>query len=149
MNVQGTKMYVTDVPATAWADCAAAKTALKAGKQVTCVQSYGELSRSRDIKEYSCQDSNESDAAGGKMKYGDFALDLLLDPDNKDGQKALFDAMESNTPIVAGFESPTGSIVWSKAIVSGDTIGLPDGGKYTYKINLFPYGGFNRCPAKP
>ena len=148
MNVQNTQLYVVDVPATAWADCTAAVTAIKAGKKAECIQAFGELSRTRDVKEYSCQDSNGSDKAAGKIAYGDITIGLLLDPENKTGQEALFNAMENNTAVVVGFESPEGSIIWTEALVTGDKIGMPDGGRYLYDVTISPYGGFNRCPKK-
>jgi len=156
VNVQGTQTYITDVPTTPWADCDAAVTALLAGKKATCIQAYGDLERTRDITEYSCQDSNNSEKAAGKISYGDITISLLLDTADTEGQKLLFDAMENNTPVAVGFESPNkptsgtsknGDIIWTNCVLAGDKIGYPDGGKITYELTLSPYGGFNRCPA--
>ena len=153
VNVQGTQVYILDVPATAWTDCDKAVTAILAGKKATCIQAFGDLSRTRDIVEYSCQDNNNSSKAAGKISYGDFDLGLLLDTTDKTGQEALFNAMESNTPIVIAFEAPnkaatsgkSGDIIWTEAVIAGDKIGLPENGKYLYDVTISPYGGFTRC----
>ena len=154
VNVQGTSVYILDVPATAWTDCDKAVTAiLTSGKKASCLQAMGDLSRSRDIVEYSCQDNNNSSKAAGKISYGDFDLGLLLDTTDKTGQEALFNAMEANTPIIIAFEAPnkagstgkSGDIIWTEAVIAGDKIGYPENGKVTYDVTISPYGGFTRC----
>jgi hypothetical protein len=153
-NVQGTKTWITAVPATAWATPAAAVTALKAGKQALCTQALGDLVRTRAITEYSCIDTNSSSKSAGKMSYGDFDIELLFDPLDVAGQDALFDAMEANTPVAIGFESPyasgtNGVMVYTNAYVAGDTISRPVDGLVGYKVTVAPYGGYFRCPAAP
>jgi len=49
INVQGTKTYILDVPATDFADCTAAITAIHAGKEIACTQALGDLIRQRAI----------------------------------------------------------------------------------------------------
>ena len=159
IDVQGTKTYITDVPATAWADCTEAITAIQAGDEALCPQSLGDLARSRAVTEYSCISSNDSMKSTGKMTYGDFAIELLFDPADAAGQLALFTAMENNTPIILAMESPnaditlgevgaSGDIVWTEAKVSGDTISYPVDGLVGYNVTLAPYGGFLRCATQ-
>jgi len=156
INVQGTKTYILPVPSTPWADCTAAITAIQAGAEALCPQSLGDLTRSRPVTEYSCISSNDSRKSTGKISYGDFSMELLFDPTDAAGQKALFDAMENNTPIILGLESPNkdagfsdgnGDIIWTEALVSGDGISFPADGLVGYSITLAPYGGYNRCAA--
>ena len=156
IDVQGTKTYILDVPTSDWADCPAAIAAIQAGAEALCPQSLGDLARSRAVTEYACISSNDTKKATGKMTYGDFAIELLFDPADAAGQTALFDAMEANTPIIIAMESPnadisigetgaSGDIVWTEALVSGDTISFPVDGLVGYNVTLSPYGGFVRC----
>ena len=156
VNVQGTKTFILDVPVTAFADCTEAITAIRLGDEALCPQSLGDLARSRAVTEYSCISSNDSTKATGKMTYGDFTIELLFDPLDAAGQLALFTAMEENNPIIIAMESdnadvstgPTdasGDIVWTEALVSGDTLAYPVDGLVGYSVTLAPYGGFNRC----
>ena len=151
IDVQLTKTYiVAPVPETDWADCTTAIAAIQAGSEVLCPQALGELTRSRDITEVSCMSSNDSVKAAGKITYGDFTVEMLFDSEDTSGQKALTDAFEANTPVIIGVESPdsagtSGTIIWTKAIVSGDAIAFPDGGKVGYTVTVSPYGGFNKC----
>jgi len=156
VNVQGTKTFILDVPAVAFADCTAAITAIRLGDEALCPQSLGDLARSRAVTEYSCISSNDSTKATGKMTYGDFAIELLFDPLDTAGQLALFTAMEANNPIIIAMESDnadislgetdaSGDIVWTEALVSGDTMSYPVDGLVGYNVTLAPYGGFNRC----
>ena len=150
-DVQGTKTYILDVPATAWTDCSAAITAIQSGAEALCPQSLGDLTRSRNVTEYSCISSNDSRKSTGKITYGDFTIELLFDPSDAAGQKALYDAMENNTPIILAMESPAttgnGDIVWTEALVSGDSISYPVDGLVGYSVTLAPYGGYTRCAA--
>lgn len=157
IQVQGTKTYiVAPVPGTDYTDCTAAITGIQAGAECLCPQSLGDLARSRAVTEYSCISSNDSSKSTGKLTYGDFSIELLFDPADVAGQKELFDAMEDNTPIIIAMESPnadisvgdtgaSGDIVWTEALVSGDTMSFPVDGLVGYNVTLAPYGGFNRC----
>ena len=160
INVQGTKTWVADVPGTPWADCAAAIAGLQAGAEALCTQSLGDLTRTREITEYGCISSNSSFKSAGKMSYGDITIELLFDNDDTAGQAALLAAMENNTPVALGFEAddadvsagPTGAsgtIVWTNALISGDTINYPTGGLIGYSVTLSAYGGYNRCAMVP
>jgi len=151
-NTQNTTTYILDVPATPWADCTEAITAIQLGSEALCPQSLGDLSRTRNITEYSCISSNDSVKASGKMSYGDFNIELLFDADDAAGQKELFDAIEENTPIILALEASdmasggtSGTIIWTEAIVSGDTIAFPVDGKLGYNVTISPYGGYSRC----
>ena len=150
IDVQGTKTYILAVPSTPWASCTAAATAILAGDEALCPQSLGDLARTRNITEYSCISSNDSRKSAGKISYSDFSIELLFDPEDAKGQKALYDAMENNTPIIIAMESPNkgtanGDIVWTEALVSGDTISYPVDGLVGYNVTMSPYGGYSRC----
>ena len=156
VDVQGTKTYIVDVPASEWADCTAAISAIHSGKEALCPQSLGDLARTRAVTEYSCISNNESVKSTGKISYADFTIELLFDPDDTAGQKALYDAMENNTAIIlameadnadtsAGTNGASGDIVWTKARVSGDTLSYPVDGLVGYSVTIAPYGGYVRC----
>jgi hypothetical protein len=56
--------------------------------------------------------------------------------------------MESpNADTSGGTNGASGDIVWTEALVSGDTISYPADGLVGYNVTLSPYGGFNRCGA--
>ena len=158
IDVQGTKTFILDVPATPFASCTAAVAAIIGGAEALCPQSLGDLARSRAVTEYSCISNNDSRKSTGKITYGDFSIELLFDPTDTVGQKKLFDAMENNKPVIIGMESPnadisggttgaSGDIVWTEALVSGDTISFPADGLVGYNVTLSPYAGYNRCPG--
>ena len=149
-DVQGTKTYIVDVPATKWADCAAAVTALEAGAEALCTQSIGNLTRSRDITEYGCMSSDESTKSAGSIKYGDTTIELLFDNDDATGQAALLKAFDDNESVIIGFKHSDGkTIVWSEGVLAGDEIAYPADGKVGYSVTVSWYGGFNRCTTTP
>jgi len=157
VDVQGTKTWiVSPLPADSeLADCTKAVAAIHGGKEALCPQTLGELTRSREVTERGCISSNDSVKAAGKMSYGDIAIELLFDPTDAAGQKALLDAFEANTPVLIAFEAPNkpattgknGTIVYTKAMITGDGIAFPANDVIGYNVTLSPYGGFNRCPA--
>ena len=158
INVQNTQTYILDVPATPWADCTAAVTAILAGKKIGCTQALGDLVRTRAITEYSCIDSNSSSKAAGVISYSDFDIEMLFDPEDTAGQGALLTAFNDNKPIIFAYESPdidtsvgttgaSGTIVWTNAVLSGDAISYSKDGKVGYKVTVSPYGGFSICKA--
>ena len=158
IDVQGSKLFVIPVPSTPFADCTEAVTALKAGAEVICPLTLGEMSRTRPITELGCISSDETLKVAGKLSYGDFTTEMLLDETDVAGQKVLYDAMNDNTPIIIGIESPdmddtlgttdgNGTVVWTECLVSGDTISYPDGSKVGYSVTLSPFNGFNRCSS--
>jgi len=154
LNSQGTKIYVIDVPATAWADCTAAVTAVQAGKLVGCPQSLGELSETRTVTEYKCLSSNDSAKALGAISRGSLEIGLLLDPDDAAGQKALVDAFASNTEVIIGIELPdasaptgkNGTIYWFKAGVSGVGTAIEQDAAISYKVTLEISSAITVCP---
>ena len=160
IDVQGTTTWIADVPTTPWADCTEAIAGLKAGKEALCPQTLGDLTRTREIQEYSCISNNESVKAAGKMSYGDFTIELLFDNDDTEGQMKLYLALENNEPIMLGLEASdadtsageldaSGTIVWTESLVSGDGISYPENGLVGYSVTLSPYGGYFRCAMVP
>ena len=152
IDVQGTKTWIADVPATPWADCTEAVTGLLAGVEALCPQTLGDLTRTREIQEYGCISNNKSFKSAGKMSYGDFTLELLFDEGDTAGQQKLYDALEDNTPIILGLESPdsggvSGTIIWTEGLVSGDGVSYPENGLVGYSVTISPYGGYYRCSA--
>jgi hypothetical protein len=156
LNSQGTKVYVLDVPATAWTDCTAAATAILAGKLVGCPQSLGDLSETRSVTEYKCLSSNESAKALGGISRGSLEIGLLLDPTDAAGQKALKDAFASNKTIVVGIELPNkpttgtpknGTIFWFEASVSGVSTGIAMDAAISYTVTLEISSAITECPA--
>ena len=156
VDVQGTKTWiVSPMPADSeLVSCSKAITAIHGGKEALCPQTLGELTRTREVTERGCISSNDSVKAAGKMSYGDISLELLFDPTDAAGQAALLAAFEANTPVLIAFEAPdkpasgtNGTIVWTKAMITGDGIAFPANDVIGYNVTLSPYGGFNRCPA--
>lgn len=154
VQVQGTTTWILDVPGTPYADCTAAIAGIQAGDQALCPQTLGDLARTRTVTEYSCISTNLSSKATGKISYADFTIELLFDPSDTAGQLALYTAMEDNTPVIIAMESPyddtvygSGDLVWTEALVSGDTLAYPVDGLVGYSVTLAPYGGYNRCAA--
>ena len=157
IDVQGTKTWIlAPVPAdSVMTPCGKAVTEIHKGKEALCPQTLGELTRTREVTERGCISSNDSVKAAGKMSYGDITLELLFDPKDAAGQKVLLDAFEANTPILIAFEAPNaptpgsgnGTIVWTKAMVTGDGIAFPANDVIGYNVTMSPFGGFNRCPA--
>ena len=155
INSQGTKVYVVDVPTTAWADCTAAVAAIKAGKVVGCPQSLGEISETRSVTEYKCLSSNETAKALGAISRGSLEIGLLLDPTDAAGQKALKDAFANNTEVVVGIELPNqitastgnGTVYWFKASVSGVSTGIAMDAAISYTVTLEISSGVTECAA--
>ena len=162
LNSQGTKVYVVSpVPSTTpiFADCAAAVTAIKAGKLVGCPQSLGDLSETRSSTEYKCLSSNESVKALGGISRGSLELGLLLDPDDTAGQAELKAAFTANTPVIIGIELPNdptaltmtdgnGTIYWFVASVSGVSTGIAMDAAISYSVTLEISSSITECPAK-
>ncbi len=154
INSQGTKVYVVDVPSTAWADCTAAVAAIKAGDLIGCPQSVGDLSETRPTTEYKCLSSNETVKALGAISRGSIEIGLLLDPNDTTGQKKLKDAFKSNTPVVIGVELPdmpdagtNGTIYWFVGGVSGVSTGIPIDSAITYTVTIEIASELTECPA--
>ena len=160
IDVQLSKVYVLDVPVATWALCNEAVPAILAGNQCLCPTTIGDLGRTRAVTETSCISSNESIKSGGRMSYSDYTLELLFDPLDVAGQTYLKEALDNNTPLILGVEGSdrdttlgdvgvSGTIVWTEAIVAGDTIAYPADGKIGYTVTVSPFGGYTMCPAVP
>jgi len=159
IDSQGTKIWIVDQPATAWADCSAATTALLAGKQVGCPQSIGDITETRSVNEIKCLSSNASVKSLGAISRGSIAIDMLYDPDDAKGQAALRDAFVHATPIVIGIElsnnkTPSaatkkgnGTIYYFNALISGVTTGIAQDSAVVYKVTIEIAGEIMTCPA--
>ena len=156
LNSQGTMVYVVDKPATDWADCTAAVTAIHGGDLVGCPQSLGDLSETRSSTEYKCLSSNESVKALGGISRGSLEVGLLLDPTDTKGQKKLKDAFAANTPVIIGIELPNkptsgtpknGTIYWFVASVSGVSTGIAMDAAISYTVTLEISSSITECPA--
>ena len=154
LNSQGTKVYVVDVPASPWADCTAAVTAIQGGKLVGCPQSLGEIAETRTVTEYKCLSSNDSAKALGAISRGSLEIGLLLDPDDTAGQAALKKAFKDNTEVIVGIELPdkaptsgkSGTIYWFKAGVSGVGTTIEQDAAISYKVTLEISSDITECP---
>ena len=156
LNSQGTKVYVVDMPASAWTDCPSAISDIKAGKVVGCPQSIGELSEERAVTEYKCLSSDESAKALGSIARGSLELGLLLDPNDAEGQGALRDAFNKNKNIIIAIELPdvdltggpnggSGTIYWFVAGVSSVSMGIEQDAAITYTVTLEISSAITEC----
>ncbi len=146
-NVQGTTVFIANVPTPMWADCTEVSAGLIAGVEAMCPQSLGELTRTRATTENACVSSNDSVKSAGKLSYGDFTMELLLDNEDIAGQDALLTAFDNNKPIMLGLVSVDGDIIFTEGLVAGDGIAYPADGLIGYSSTISPYGGFHRCSA--
>ena len=140
---QGTQVHVVDVPATAWADCGAAVTAIQAGDLVGCPQSIGNLEETRTATEYKCLSSNETAKAMGSISRGSIEFGLLLDPGDTAGQDALRTAFETNSEVIIGLElsdkdsgGTNGTIYWFPAFVSVVSTGIEQDSAVTCTVTV-------------
>ena len=162
INSQGTKVYILDVPATAWADCKAAVTAIQAGKLVGCAQSLGSLSATRSSTTYKCLSSNQVAKSLGAMEYGNLEIGLLLSPDDTAGQGAMKKAFADNTQVIVGIElsnmangTPaatavpgSGTIYWFKAGISGVSTEIAMDAAVLYNVTLEISSEITECAMK-
>ena len=163
LNSQGTKVYIVDVPATAWTDCDAAVTAIKGGAMVGCPQSLGSMSATRSSTSYKCLSSNDAFKSLGGIEYGNLELGLLLDPADVTGQAALKKAFADNTEVIVGIElsnmtegtpaatavAGNGTVYWFKAGVSGVSTEIAMDAAVLYNVTLEISGEITECPMKP
>jgi hypothetical protein len=130
IDSQGIKVYAADIPSTPWADCTAAIAGIKAGDQIGCIQSIGDVSETRATTEYSCMTSDEATKSLGSITRAPFDIGLLFNPADTAGQAALKAAFSAKTNFIIGIEfnnadvsvGPTGAsgtIYWFEAGVSG------------------------------
>ena len=145
IDVQGTRLFLLDVPNPEWADCEAFKLALMKGIEVLCPQLIGELTRSRPTKKVRCMHPNMTKEIMGVVEYGQFSMEMFFDHADVLGQKKLTDAFDNKTPIVIVILSPDWSAIFTYANVMKDGISFPDGSKVGYSVTVSPFGGFHRC----
>lgn len=151
-NSQGTKIWTTAVPGTAWADCTAAITALQAGDQVGCPQSIGNLEEERTSTEYKCLSNNESAKSLGAISRGTIEIGMLFDPDDAEGQNALKTAFASNTHIMIGIElsdtgSTNGTMYYFEGAVSKVSTGIEQDAAVMYTATIEIASDITECPA--
>ncbi len=161
LNSQGTKVTVIrPVPSTSpiFVDCAAAITAIQAGKLIGCPQSLGDISETRAVKEYKCLSSNESAKALGGISRGSMEIGLLLDPTDALGQAELKAAFKANENVIIGIELPdidttigstgaSGTIYWFEAGVSAVSTGIAMDSAITYTATLEISSDVTECAA--
>lgn len=147
VDSQGIKVYIADVPATAWATEAAAITGIHGGNTLGCLQSIGDITQTRATTEYSCMTSNEVTTALGSITTSPISLGLLWNPADAAGQADLKLAFKNKTNVIIGFEfndadtsvgstGASGSIIWLEAGVSVVTRGIPKDGAVTYSVTI-------------
>ncbi len=100
-------------------------------KLVVCPQSMGELPETRNTTEYGCINSNESTKSLGSIQRGNFDVEMLLDPEDQDGQWMLRKAFIGNDPVLIAVEfndapadTTNGTIEYFHGMVSSQTIGI-------------------------
>ncbi len=158
INSQGTKIYVLDVPGTAWASCTEAIAAITAGKQVLCPQSLGDLTQTRSVTEYKCLSSNDSLKIMGAISRGNLPIGMLFDPADTDGQEAIVSAFEDNTPLIVGVEFPdvtgtgtggSGTIKWFQGGVSEEAIPVEMDAAILYNATIEVGSAITTCAMVP
>ena len=158
IDTQLTKIWVIPAPATDFADCAAAGTALLGGKEVQCTQSIADIVRTREVKESTCINKDEVKVSLGAIKYDALEVGMFFDPSDVEGQKLIKDAMESGDMLTIGIElsdrdtvigttGVQGSLFWFNVKVSGDSILLPNDELVGYSATLNIDGSLHECPA--
>ena len=161
INSQGTRVFIVDVPATEWADCDAATTAILAGKMVGCPQSLGDLTETRPPTEYKCLSSNETAKILGAISRGSIDIGLLLDPDDAAGQGALRDAFHANENKIIGIVLPNepekvagtpasdgnGTIYWFEGGVSETSVKIEMDAAILYSVKIEISSDITECPA--
>ena len=162
LNSQGTKVFILDVPATAWTDCAAAVTAIQAGQLVGCPQSLGSMTATRSSTTYKCLSSNQTAKSLGAIEYGNLEIGLLLDPNDKAGQAAIKKAFADNTEVIVGIElsnmaegtpaatpvKGNGTVFWFKAGVSSVATEIAMDAAVLYNVTLEISSEITECPMK-
>lgn len=162
VNSQGTIIYVVDMPAdlTTWEDCSVAIPLIKAGKQVLCPQSLGNLEQTRSVTEYKCLSSNDSTKVTGSISRGTLDIGMLFDPTDIAGQEAVIGYFDLNTPFIVGIEYPdidttlgttdaSGTIRWFPAAVSREAEIVEMDAAILYEITAEVAGAIRKCDAVP
>ena len=115
---QGTTLYVSQLPSPEWVTCGEAIQALKASPVVNCPQSVGDIAETRTATEYKCLSSNETAKALGAVSRSAFDLQVLMDPNDMQGQRDLRIAFKNNSPIRMGIAYGD-VMLYFNAMVSG------------------------------
>jgi len=123
LNAQGTKFYLVPTPATPWATCSEAITSLRAGKNIYCPQSVGDLSEQRNSTEYKCLSSDETVKSLGAISRSSFDIAVLFNPDDKAGLQLLQQSFRTNKPIIMGIEYGD-TMIYFSINVSGFVTGI-------------------------
>ena len=159
VNTALTKIWVLAAPATDFADCAAAGTALLGGKEVQCTQSIADIVRTREVKESTCINKDLVKVSLGTMKYEPIEVGMFFDAADVEGQKLLKDAMVSGDKLSIGIElsdrdtsvgstGVQGTLFWFNVYVSGDAVSFTKDELVGYTVTLNVDGSVNECPAK-
>lgn len=154
INSQGTKTYIVDIPASEWADCTAAVTAIQAGDEIGCPQSIGSLEETRGVTEYKCLNSDDTAKALGTVSRGNVEIGLLFDPDDTTGQAALKAAWAANSSFRIGIElsnkpdaGTNGTMFWFEGAISGISTGIVADEAVTYTVTIEVASAITECPA--
>lgn len=154
INSQGTTLYV--VPeSTDTSDCTAIETALASAKVIGCPQTIGDLQESRSVTEYKCLDSNETTKSFGSITRGSLDIEMLLNPDDTEGQSELKTAFADNTPVKIIIELPNpttagtghGTLYEFTSGISSVTTGIPVDEAIKYTVTLEIASVITECPA--
>jgi len=147
INSQGTKLFLVSPPATPWATCGDAITALKAGKVIACPQSLGEVAETRQVTEYKCLSSNETAKALGAISRSSFEVMVLLDVDDRAGQQMLRDNFRNNTPLIMGIEYD-GVMLYFNIGVSGVGTSIEQDAAISTKFSIEISSDIHECSTK-
>ncbi len=95
-NTQGTKVYLAAQGADV-ADAAKIVIAIAAGVQIGCLQSLGDVSETRAVKEYNCMSSDESTKTSGSISLGNQEISTLFNAEDTAGQKDMIAMWDNNS----------------------------------------------------
>jgi len=147
INSQGTKIFLVAPPATPWATCGDAISALKAGKVITCPQSLGEITETRQVTEYKCLSSNETAKALGAVSRSSFEIAVLLDVEDRAGQMLLRSNFRDNIPLIMGIEYD-GVMLYFNIGVSGVGTSIEQDSAITTKFSIEISSDIHECSTK-
>ncbi|NOQ31789.1 MAG: hypothetical protein GQ570_11765 [Helicobacteraceae bacterium] len=110
-NVQGLTATLAAV-GTSVLDATEIATAISGGKAINCLQTLGDITSSRSVKEYACMSSDEIAKSLGALTLGNLQMDLLFDSTDLAGQQDLIAMYADNSKrvlIIALNDDPTGT----------------------------------------
>jgi len=93
---QLTKVYLV-ATGTAVATAANCVTAIAAGKELLCFQTFGEIGSTRSVQTYKCIDQATTKKSLGSFDVGNIPVEFLFDAADAAGQKELRDIYELGT----------------------------------------------------